>query len=219
MPPVACGHCRRSFRGPAGLDHHLLKSELCRVADQADFDARADRSIESESESESDTEQSEDDAKREKNARMQEDIEQDVNMVEPDAGPQLGSSVLINKPPVDGDSPRSSQASVEDVPDEDDPLPEATDPSKTGRYAERYPPGTAGRKLEYVRTRWEDQREDERVNGKGRWGQFVDQDVFDMTSWLVDNAGKTNTDGFLKLPWVRATASLHVFCSSFISYS
>jgi hypothetical protein len=56
-----------------------------------------------ESESESNTEQSEDDAKREKDACMQEDIEQDVNMVEPDAGPQLGSSVLINKPPVDGD--------------------------------------------------------------------------------------------------------------------
>jgi hypothetical protein len=199
MSSTSCQHCRRGFRGELGLRLHLAKSQLCRAAEEADFDARNERVIESEDEPESSME----DGGYEQ--RMEEDndrIGRDFLLTPEPESNQLPTPRSSSSNPT-ADNPPSCAPSVEDIPDEDEDEPIHPNPAASMRFTERYPDGNAGRKLKYVRTRFERLRRKQTKEGQDRWTGFGDEDTFKMVRWLVDCAGKGEADTFLKQPWVR----------------
>jgi hypothetical protein len=130
-------------------------------------------------------------------------LDPDVNML-----PLDDFEVDVPDEPQPPPNPSTSRRSpsIEDVPDEGDTLP--LPPQATSRYTERYAAGKAGKKLEYVRTRFEEQRAKQQQQGTDRWGRFGDRESFDMLKWVVDSVGKGKADEFLKQPWVSCSASL-----------
>jgi hypothetical protein len=199
MSLTQCQHCRRAFRGEAGLSQYLRQSPLCRAAEEVDFDARV---IESEDESEL----SDDGDGRAQSVPYGNQLESGDILLQQDQLPTLNLST--SGLPVTTNHPPSPVPSVEDIAHEIGAGPVNPNPEGLARYTERYPRSDAGRKLQYVRTRFERLREWQRKQGERRWGQFGNEDTFDMVRWLVDCAGKGETDDFLKQPWVCTTLCL-----------
>jgi hypothetical protein len=196
--PSTCEHCRQSFASRDVLHRHLGKADECRNAEQVGFAARAKQLEDVNVEMERGMSSSEDSS-----IESDGNLDPDVNML-----PLDDFEVDVPDEPQPPPNPSTSRRSpsIEDVPDEGDTLP--LPPQATSRYTERYAAGKAGKKLEYVRTRFEEQRAKQQQQGTDRWGRFGDRESFDMLKWVVDSVGKGKADEFLKQPWVSCSASL-----------
>ena len=69
------------------------------------------------------------------------------------------------------------------------------------RFSEPYPRSIAS-PIVFQKTRFEKQREEEKVNGKPPWQPFSSQDEWELAKWLIDNVNQKATDKYLKLPMV-----------------
>ena len=69
------------------------------------------------------------------------------------------------------------------------------------RFSEPYPRSIAN-PIVFQKTRFEKQREEEKMNGKPPWEPFSSQDEWELARWLIDNVNQKATDKYLKLPMV-----------------
>jgi hypothetical protein len=175
---------------------------LCCAAEEVDFDARAEHVIKSEDK----FELSDNGDGRAQSVLYGNQLESGDILLQQDQllTPNLSTSRLR----VTRDHPPSPVPSVEDVAHGIRAGPMNPNPEGLACYTECYPCGNAGRKLQYVRTQFEQLREWQRKQSKHQWGQFGNKDTFDMVQWLVDCAGKGDTDDFMKQVWVCTTLCL-----------
>ncbi|EDR11969.1 uncharacterized protein LACBIDRAFT_324272 [Laccaria bicolor S238N-H82] len=82
---------------------------------------------------------------------------------------------------------RSERVTVEEVPDEDNPLHDNV------RYVEDFP------KAAKAGATWGIRREQE-TEGDPIWGPFADEAEWQLAQWLLQNVGQKQVDAYLKLP-------------------
>jgi hypothetical protein len=70
-----------------------------------------------------------------------------------------------------------------------------------GRFSEAYPRSIAN-PIFFQKTRFENQREEEKRNGKPPWEPFSSQEEWELARWLIVNVNQKATDKYLKLRMV-----------------
>ncbi|KAJ7909920.1 hypothetical protein B0H13DRAFT_2233000 [Mycena leptocephala] len=104
--------------------------------------------------------------------------------------------------------PQSRRATVEEVPDEDDP-------QNFGRFVEPYEDEesgrqAAGRPLRRGETLFERMRARQQAEGDSEFSPFQDGDEWELARWLSKNVNQSATDEYLELPTTKkANLSFH----------
>ncbi|KAF7328578.1 hypothetical protein MVEN_02545900 [Mycena venus] len=104
--------------------------------------------------------------------------------------------------------PQSRRATVEEVPDEDDPqnfrrFPELYEDAASGRPA-------AGKPLRPGKTLFERMRTQQQADGGTKFSPFLDGDEWELARWLSKNVNQSATEEYLSLPSTKkANLSFH----------
>ncbi|KAJ6467139.1 hypothetical protein C8R47DRAFT_1303645 [Mycena vitilis] len=113
-----------------------------------------------------------------------------------------------NSPPPPEPIPQSRRATVEEVPDEDDPqnfsrFVEPYEDVESGRPA-------AGRPLRRGETLFERMRAHQETTGESKYSPFQDGDEWELARWLSKNVNQSTTEEYMRLPTTKkANLSFH----------
>ena len=116
-----------------------------------------------------------------------------INIEDEPADFQPPQTRSLSPDDLDTSEPKSKQASVEEVEDEDAP--------KVRCYMENYP-GQAADILGQTETKFECLHSDQALQGINPYSPFTDSEEWELVRWLMKNVGQNKTDDFLKLPIV-----------------
>ncbi|KAJ7666569.1 hypothetical protein DFH06DRAFT_984376 [Mycena polygramma] len=112
-----------------------------------------------------------------------------------------------DSPPPPEPIPQSRRATVEEVPDEDDPenfsrFVEPYEDVESGRPA-------AGRPLRKGETLFERMRTHQETTGESKYSPFQDGDEWELARWLSKNVNQSATEEYMRLPTVSPNLSFH----------
>ena len=98
---------------------------------------------------------------------------------------------------------------VEEVPDEDAPLPPLSTPASHAVFVEPFPEEGKARAVWGTGTlHFESICHAQESAGDAKWGPFEDEEEWQLAKWLISNVSKKQTDAYLRLPIVSQTAQL-----------
>jgi hypothetical protein len=105
---------------------------------------------------------------------------------------------------------QSCRATVEEVPDEEAPLPLSTEPThKEAVFVESFPEeAKAGAAWRTGISHFTSIHCTQEAAGDGKWGPFEDEDKWQLAEWLIKNVSQKQTDTYLKLPIMSQTVML-----------
>jgi hypothetical protein len=111
-----------------------------------------------------------------------------------------------------GQSVRSRRPTVEDVPDEGDPLPEGdgqqpveilTWDEAWTQYVEEFDAAyEAGAVFRDSKTPFENIRDAQNKAGQSRWADFADEEEWEFAKFIMETLGHTEMEKLLRLPLV-----------------
>jgi hypothetical protein len=199
-----CGFCGKGpFPTVPGLHKHIGQSVKCRQASKKEFGKYVDDVCHEHLPSTADAASFVDEQMGVSNlVEPSSTLDTDIN--------QAGVDCTANENLTPSSPLQSRRATVEEVPDEEAPLPPSTEPTrKEAVFVESFPEeAKAGAAWRTGISQFTSIHRTQEAAGDGKWGPFEDEDEWQLAEWLIKNVGQKQTDTYLKLPIVSQTVML-----------
>jgi hypothetical protein len=173
-PPSRCQYCRKLFKTPRAVNHHISASKSCSRQWMNEL-------IRKDSPSPSPKRQ-----KRESLAEFPGESDGNLDPFVNDIG--IGDDFVVSLPPRAASVEVGDGAGGNTYPENE-------------RFIESYP-GEAGNGLRKSKTQFEVWFENQRNEQKIAWDPFASEHEWALAKWLLQNVGQKSTDEFLNLPIV-----------------